>query len=534
MSAYGVSATGIPTRLVTLNGRAFESTGAHAIDFIQSFCRHTKGKWRGKPFVLLPWQQRLLYELFEIDPATRLRRYRWAYVEVPKKQGKSELIAALIVYLLIADGEESPEIACGANSDEQADLVFGAAKTMCELDPDLAALTKRYAKEIVLADNPAAKIVRCSAAVGTNDGPSYSAVVLDELHEFKGEKGTGLFNVLTNATGAREQPLVLMITTAGYDLDTLCGHYHEHAEKLVAGEITDPTFYAKLYAAPREFYEILANNDAETVLRDHRAAFDAAIRAANPSLDHTVRMAFYEDQLRKKPLGVFCRYFLGLWIDADETWLKPGEWEACEVAEVAFVAGAPLFAGLDASTHKDSTALVVCQWQDGALAAKAHVWSAPINPHTGRPHEGWRIPIVEVEETIRRYHAGYKLVAVAYDPAFITWTASTLEGEGIPMIAMPQSDARMAPPTQALYELIVDQRFLHEPDPAYARHIRNCIPKQVRGGGWRIVKRPDRKQIDAGIATVMAVAEASVAREAEEDTTTSIWFPDDDEIGDAA
>lgn len=528
------SANGTPTILVERNGRTFETTGQHVIDFIQAYCRHTKGKWRGKPFVLLKWEMLLLYELFEIDPITRLRRYRWAYIEIPKKQGKSELVAALLLYMLIADGEESPEIACGANSDEQADLVFGAAKTMCELDDSLAALTKRFAKEIVLADNPAAKIVRCSAAVGTNDGPSYSTVALDELHEFKGERGQGLFNVLTNATGAREQPLVFMITTAGYDEETLCGAYHLHAEKIIAGEVVDPTFYAKIYAADPAVLDVLYSADAETVLREHAAAFEAAIRQANPSLGHTVQLAFYRDQFRRKPRGVFCRYFLGIWTGVEETWLKPGEWDACEVAPFEFDPALPIFLGIDASTAKDSTAVVAGQWAGTAgpnevLRVKAHIWSAPINPQTGKPLDGWRIPIGEVEATIREYHERYRLLGAAFDPAFITWTASTLEAEGIAMIAMPQTHTRMVGPTQALYELIIDQRLAHEADPAFARHIRNARAKQVGNGGWRLVKTPDRKQNDAAIGLVMCVAEARIEREAEEDTTTSIWFPGDDQ-----
>lgn len=533
MSTHGVTATGIPTMLAKLGGRVFETSGQHVIDFIETYCQHTKGKWRGKPFILLPWEKVLLYELFEIDPATRLRRYRWAYIEIPKKQGKSELVAALILYMLIADGEESPEIACGANSDEQADLVFGAAKTMCELSPELAALTKRFAKEITLADNPAAKISRCSAAVGTNDGPSYSTIALDELHEFKGERGTGLFNVLTNATGAREQPLVFMITTAGYDEETLCGHYHQHAEKILSGEVSDPTFYAKIYAADPTVLDVLYSGDAETVLRDHADVFAAAIQHANPSLGHTVQMAFYRDQFRRKPRGVFCRYFLGIWTGVEETWLKPGEWEACEVPSIVFDPERPLFLGIDASTHKDSTAVVAAQWLDApladTLATKAHIWAVPLNPQTGKPVENWRIPIGEVEATIREYHTNYNLVAAAFDPAFITWTAATLEAEGIPMIAMPQTHTRMVGPTQALYELIVDQRLIHEPDPVFARHIRHARARQVGNGGWRLVKTPDRKQNDGAIGLVMAVAEARIVREPEEDTTVSIWIPGEED-----
>lgn len=491
--------TTVTPRRVRLNGREFHSTGDRVIRFIEEHCVHTKGRWRGQPFRLLPWQQRLLYELFEVElgaDGVWRRRYRWAYIEVPKKQGKTELIAALDVYLLCGDDEPSPEIACGANSDEQADLVFGAAKAMCQLSPTLSVLTACFQREISLRENPAAKILRVSAAVGTNDGKNLSAITLDELHEFAGLKGDGLFNVLTNATGAREQPLVLMITTAGYDLDTLCGRYHEHALKLLAGEIEDHTFYAKLYTT------------ADLNLADD-VAFEAALQQANPSFGHTVDLAFYRDQRKRKTPAVFKRYFLNIWTSAVEEWLPAGAWEACRVPAVTLTPDAPVYVGMDAATKYDSTAIVAVQWQGLTLATRAWVWERPLNPATGGPLDDWRLPMVEVEDVLRDLHRTYDVRAIAYDPAFITWLAQSLEADGLPMVEHPQTNARMVAPTQALYELIVDGRLAHNGDPALARHIRSAVAVQVPGGGQRLGKTRRRAPNDAAIALVMAVAAAT-------------------------
>jgi phage terminase large subunit-like protein len=481
-------------RVRTPDGREFLTAGQQYIDFIEAYCVHTKGKWRGKPFRLLPWQKRTTYELFEIDPETGLRRYRWAYIEVPKKQGKTEYIAALDVAMLCIERGDSPEIACAANSDDQADLVFGACKAMCEMSPDLAALTTCYAKEIVLKENPAAKIVRLSAAVGTNDGPSYAVVTLDELHEFTGEKGEGLFNVLTNATAAREQPLVLMITTAGHDPETVCGRFHEHALKVISGEVEDREFYAKVYAQPTDLD-----------LHDE-AAFEAAIRAANPSLGHTVQMAFYRDQRKRKTPGVFKRYFLNIWTETAEPWLAAGVWESC-AGEPRFTPGAPTYVGIDASTKRDTTAIVAAQWHGDTLHVLSRAWERPLNPATGGPLEGWQVPIEAVKEELRRLHREHE-ATFAYDPAFITWVASELEAEGLRMVEFPQTNQRMVKPTQALYELITGQRLIHNGDPTFARHVRNVVAVQVSGGGQRLAKTKSRKAIDLAIALVMAVSEA--------------------------
>lgn len=498
MSA-ALATNAIPITEVRLGGRVFPTQGQYVIDCIEAVCVFTKAKWRGKPFLLLGWEKRLIFELFEVDPVTLRRRYRWAYIEIPKKQGKTELIAAILVYMLIFDSEESPEIACAANSDEQADLVYGACKAMCEISPDLAALTTCYTKEIELKENPAAKIKRYSATVGANDGQNLSTIGLDELHEFKGEKGEGVYNVLTNGTGAREQPLVLMITTAGYDKNTVCGRMHDHAEKLLKGEIEDETFFARLYRAD------------EKLNLDDPAQFEQAIRQANPSLGHTVDLDFYRDQFKRKTRAVFGRYFLGWWSRGLETWLKPGQWEACRVARVEFVGDAPIYLGLDGSTARDSTALVAGQWQAEKLAIKSWIWQRPVSPHTGEPDPEWRLPFAEVEEVIRELHATGDLTAVPYDPALVTWMAQSLEAEGIPMIEMPQTNNRMMAPTQALYELITERRLMHAGDPAMDRQMSEVVVRQVSSGGrggQRIVKTPDRLYNDGPIALVMMVAEA--------------------------
>jgi phage terminase large subunit-like protein len=503
----------------TSGGRKFPSAGQRVVNFIEAACVFTKGRWRGQPFRLLPWEKRLLYEMFELDPDTGLRRYRWAYVEIPKKQGKSELIAAIDLFLLIADDEESPEIACGSNSDEQADLVFGAARSMCELSPVLSPLVHVFRREIVLRENPAAKLMRVSAKAKTKDGLNLSGVTIDELHEFD-ESGEQLFNVLTNGTAARLQPLVFMITTAGYDPETLCGRMHDHAKKVISGEVEDKQFYARIYAAP-----------VEDVNLDDVPALEAALKAANPSYGHTVNLDFYLDQ-RRKGAANFKRYYLNIWTGAETQWLPDGAWDECKGEPFDLLPDVPTFVGVDASTKRDTTAVVAGQWVEGdvpILRVTCRVWERPIEPATGKPVEGWRLPLDEVERHLRDLHRAYQLKAVAYDPAFVTWLAIKLEDDGLPMVEIPQSDGRMKPPTQALYELVIDRRLQHDGDPTLARHVRNAVAKQIEGG-QRLVKRGGRPN-DAAIALVMMTGEA-MRREEIEDTkpAPAILFFDDEEV----
>lgn len=483
---------------VRVEGREFWSVGWRVIRFIERNCRLTKGRWRNQPFVLEAWQKREIVKIFEVErqPDGRwLRRYRYVYLEVPKKNGKTELVAAINVYLLLADDEESPEIACGSNSDEQADLMFGAAKAMCELSPTLAPLVDCYAKEIVRKDNPAAVLMRVSAKAKTKDGLNLSGVTLDELHEFD-EAGEQLYKVLTNGTAAREQPLILMITTSGFDKETLCGRLSEHAVRIISGEAADPAFYASVYTAPDPNVNI-----------DDDAALEVQLRAANPSFGVTVFLPFYLDA-RRNGAANFKRYFLNIWTAAESQWLPDGAWEACAADEVAFDPALPVFIGLDASTKHDSSARVAVQWQGPTLVVAAKLWERPIDAATGLPVDSWRVPGGEIAEDLREWHRGFNLIAVGYDPAFITWLAADLEAEGLPMQEFPQTNSRMCPPTTAVYQLIVEGRLQHEHDPALARHIASAVEMTTLEGKTRLGKGKDRRgrsrRVDGAIALLMA------------------------------
>jgi len=496
---------------VRIGGRTFPTTGGRAIHFIEQHCYLTKGQWRGEPFKLFAWQKKFIYQLFEIDPDTGRRRYRWAYLEVPKKNGKSELMAALNVYLLMADDEASPEIACGSNSEEQADLVFGAAKAMIEMSPTLTGQVSCFRKELVRKDNPAAKIIRVSAKAKTNDGRNLSTVCLDELHEFDAS-GEQLFNVLTNGLAAREQPLALMITTAGWDMDTLCGRFHQHALKVIGGEEPDPAFFATVYAAP----------DPDVDIADD-AAYERALRAANPSMGELVDLPFYLDE-RRKGADNAKRYYLDIWTSAATSWLPAGAWDEC-AGTANLVPGAPTWAGIDASTARDSTAIVVGQRDGEVVRVLAKIWERPIEPATGKPQEGWRVPLVEIEEYIRQLGHTYDMRGIGFDPWNMMWMAQRLQQEGVPMVEVPQTPARVIPATQAAYELVLDRNLVHDGDPTFARHIRNAMPKRVEGG-YRLVKHLGRAN-DAASALVTMLVELPKPQEAPK--VAQIFLPDDDD-----
>jgi phage terminase large subunit-like protein len=463
--------------------------GAYVCRWIETHCVFTQGEWIGKKFRLLPWQRKLIYELFELRP-DGLRRYRWALWGVPKKNGKTELAAALGLYFLIGDGEPSPLVACAASTDDQADLVFGAAKRMCELSPTLSQITERFDKEILVPSIPGAALKRVAAVAGANDGPNWYVVICDELHEWKGaeddtvgRKGRDCWNVLTNGVGARRQPMILQVTTAGFDPETVCYEQYDHCQKIRKGEIDDDRYH---------FFWVEPPEDAD--YRDPKVW-----EAANPSYGVTVRREFYEDQLFKKTESVFRRYFLNQWTESDKSWLPAGAWKACEKPGVVIPDQAQVHLVVDIGLKKDRSA-VVTLWNDGErVVAKAHIWD--------QPPKGQIFDLSKVEQFTRDQADRYEVLGVVYDKWSFERSAQMLSDEGLVMIEFPMTNERTAPASSNLYEAILRKGVVHDGDPKFAAHVAAGKMKDTERG-QRLTKATLKRPVDALIALMMGLGSA--------------------------
>jgi phage terminase large subunit-like protein len=462
--------------------------GADVADWIEAHCVYPTGEKIGQPFRLLPWQRAWLADLYRCDEDGGLQ-YRWALLGIPKKNGKSTLIAALALYHLLGDPYESdPWAVCAAASDRQADIVFNAAKQMCELSPELRAATDRYRWEIRPKGAPG-KLERVAASAGRLDGKNLSLVVVDELHEWNWDNWT----ILTNGTVGRRRAQVVQITTAGFDEETICYHEYEKGMAIQKGEIENPSYLFKWYGAPDG--------------ADHR---DPNIWAEhNPSFGELVTYDQLQDKLINVPESEFRRYFLNQWVAAENLWLPGGAWDACENPGCDLIPGEPTYVGWDASTKEDSTAVVAVQRVDEKWRCKAWIWERP-RDRDGNPIDDWTVPGAEIANFLRdMWRHQYPVKGIAYDPAFITWLANDLAAEGLPMAEWPQSDTRMIPATQAAYQAIVNGEVEHDGDPNFARHIRNAVAVQTQRGGERITKGSKaKKKIDAAVALLMALATA--------------------------
>ncbi len=499
--------------LIQLGGRQFWSTGGRVIAFIEEMCVFTNGRWTGQPFALLPWQKRLLWELFEIDPETGLRRFRRALIGTPRKNGKTELAAALALYFLLADGEKSAEIYCAAASEEQADRVFMAARRMAEF-PALAeyvAVPEGAQADYLTSKADGYSLIRRLTAKGrTKHGLNIHAVIKDEVHAWGVGEQEELWAALSTGMAARLQPMEVAITTAGADLqESRCGALYEYGRALERGELADDGFFFRWWSAPEDC--------------DYRNP--AMWRIANPSYGVTITEDFlrgeiggdHEGDARRGAVSEaeFRRLYLNQWVDYGETpWVLREQITACRVEEFNLRAEQPAWVGIDLSEGRDSTAVCVAQWwEEGrpcghagepCLYLLARVWDRP-RGLDGRPLEGWRVPQGEVKQHLRDLNAAYAVQTNVFDPWHTKLLRQDLEADGLHCEEIWQTGARRSGASAQLYDLIVQGR-LHYCDDSFERHVMNATAKATgTDGGYYLSRRRGGKPMDAAMAAVNVV-----------------------------
>jgi phage terminase large subunit-like protein len=294
------------------------------IRFIEGALTHSKGRqFAGKPFLLTKWQKPIVRSLFGTLTPEGLRQYRTALVELPRKNGKTQLAAAIALYLLIADGEPGAEIYSAASDKEQARLVYGEAKRMIESSPLLApGSAKRlrgapqvqiYRDAIVVPETQSVYRVLSSEGL-TKHGLNPHGVVFDELHAIKNRE---IWDVLTTGQGTRDQPLTVAITTAGYDRTSVCYELHEYARKVRAGIVQDPSFFSVYYGAP---------DDADW--RD-----PGVWKAANPALGDFLNEEYLNVEFRQASelparQNAFRQLYLNQWVSQSTRWIDLALWDA--------------------------------------------------------------------------------------------------------------------------------------------------------------------------------------------------------------
>src|SRR6185436_16959094 len=292
-----------------------ETAAARAIRLVNQLT-HTKGPCAGQPFNLRPWQVSILKKLFKTGKDGR-RVYRQCLLMLPRKNGKSEIAAALVIYFLLFDGEIGAEVYSAASDKDQAALVFNVAAQMIRNDPELLAQCEIIDSQKRIVHRNSGSFYRAiSAEAYSKHGFNASVVIYDELHAAPNRE---LWDVLATSQGARSQPLMLAISTAGYDRHSILGELYLHAQRVLENPAIDPTFLAILYEAPigADWTDERVWKNANPALGDFRSLEEMRVAAA---------------RAKEIPAqeNVFRRLYLNQWTEQASRWIALTAWDACQ------------------------------------------------------------------------------------------------------------------------------------------------------------------------------------------------------------
>jgi len=466
------------------------SRGDDIADFAEALCKITKDSvagHAGDDLVFRPWQRELTKQLFAVK-ANNTFRHRVALVGLPRKNGKSAWLSAVALESLVLGAQGGEIYSCAAEK-EQAKIVFNTAKEMVRLHPELSEMLTVY-KDTIHNPKTGSVYRALSSDAFSKEGLNPTLVCFDELHA---QPNRELFDVMSLAMGARIEPMLVAITTAGVKTDnsgkdSLCFSLYEYGKKIALGEIDDPTFFFAWWEA---------NNEG-----DYR---DKALwQEANPGFGDIVAADDFASAILRTPEAEFKTKRLNIWSSTIDAWLPHGTWDACcEPREIPD--GTDIVIGFDGSFNGDCTAIVAVTVESDPHVFPIAVWEKP-----DEADSSWQVPVLEVEEKIRETAQKFQVLEIVCDPYRWARTFQILEDEGLPVVTFPQTPSRMTPATTRFFEAVVNKQITHDDDPRLARHIANAqLRTDNRGSRLSKEAKGSKRRIDLAVSAVMALERAS-------------------------
>ena len=505
-----------PTKFMLPTSHYDKNKADYAVTFIECL-KHTKGRWAGKDFKLIDWQEEIIRDLFGIVKDSGYRQFNTAYIEIPKKMGKSELAAAVALLLTCGDGEERAEVYGCAADRQQATIVFDVAADMVRMSPALSKRVKILASQKRMIYKPTNSFYQVlSAEAYSKHGFNIHGVVFDELHTQPNRK---LFDVMTKGSGdARTQPLYFLITTAGTDTKSICYETHQKAVDILEGRKTDPTFYPVIYGADR----------------DDDWTDEKVWHKANPSLGITVpiekvRQACESAKQNPTEENAFRQLRLNQWVKQSIRWMPMEKWDLCNFAvNEEELKGRVCYGGLDLSSTTDITAFVLVfppLDEDDKFQILPYFWLPEDNLdlRVKRDHvnydlwkkqgyimttEGNVVHYGFIEKFIEDLGEIYNIREIAFDRWGAVQMVQNLEGMGFTVVPFGQGFKDMSPPTKELMKLTLERKIAHGGHPVLRWMMDNIFIRTDPAGNIKADKEKSTEKIDGVIATIMALDRA--------------------------
>jgi phage terminase large subunit-like protein len=526
-----------------------------AIAFIEECCVHTIGKWDGQPFILVPWQREFIYDVFSNVDKRGRRLTRRAFLQIARKQGKSEAAAAVALYLLTADNEASPQIYNAAQDRDQASLVFDVAAQMVARSEPLRNICKVIpsTKRIICPENNGVIRAIASDAAGSH-GFNASGIIFDEFHT---QRSRDLYDVLSTSTSAREQPLIFMITTAGFDKNNgPCFEVYNYAKGVISGDIVDQSFVGRVYEVPpATSFETLAEQDENGDFVREKDLWTLA----NPSLVGMPGGFVRPDEMRRavtealhlpRARNHVLNLHFNVWTDASEAWLDSATWDAnAGLGRIdADLEGREFYGALDLSHTQDFTAwclLFPPEDEHGAFDVLWRFWipeDAIIRRGDMAPtlREWERAGFVnvcpgdvvdhrDVEAQVLRDCETFHMREIAFDRFHAYPMVSSLQERFPEQLAdVGQTYRFLNGPAKELERLLAEGRFHHGGNPVMRWMASHCVVETNQDDMIRPSRKRSADKIDGVLAACMALERAMANAD---DGEISFYIPGDDPTG---
>lgn len=499
-------------RLEHPKGYTFDKKEAEAaVYFFEHYLHHIEGEFAGEPFLLQPWQKDIVSDIYGWKRPDGTRQYRTVYIEIPRKNGKSTLGAGFALYGLHADREPGAQVYSVAGDRQQAGIVFNIAKQMCLRDGHLSKSTKMFVKSMTV-DHTGSRYWVLSSDANAAHGFNPSTTVFDELHT---QPNADLWHAMVTGMGSRRQPLMITITTAGWDRNSICYQQHDYARKILDGILKDPSYYPVIFAAA---------DDA-----DWRKPKTWA--RANPNLGVSCKLDYFKDQLLQavnspSKENIFRRLHLNQWTEQDIRWLNMDKWDACGEADIDIedLKGKRCFAGLDLASTTDIAAFLMVFPIDSKVYAISEFWIPSEGAHQREridrvPYVTWAkqglinmtpgnvIDFDRIRKRINELGEVYDIQEIAVD----RWNSTQLqtqlgeEGDGFKMVPFGQGFASMSAPTKKCEVIMLEQSLCHFDNPVLRWMASNVSVVEDDHANIKPTKKKSSEKIDGIVALIMAL-----------------------------
>jgi phage terminase large subunit-like protein len=501
-------------------GLVFDREAAEfAIEKMQIFPQ-SKGEFGGQPLVLQPWQKFIVGSLFGWKKANGLRRFKDGYIEVGKKNGKSTLIGAISDFMLIFDKEPGAEIYAVATVKDQARQVYDEAANMLRALPMAYSVRRKlqFMTNCVFYPERSSKMQPLSNDDDTTDGKNPHFVSVDEYHRHKDAK---LFNVMKKSTAARLQPMVLAITTAGWDRNSPCWRQREYSASVLEGIFSEDSHFA-----------FIASLDEGDDWEDERNWIKA-----NPNIGVSLKPEFLREEAsraKNKPdeLNDFLRFHMNVWTEQSERWIDMQHWADCAAEfDEDTMAGRDCFGALDMSTTQDITcfSLTFPPLEEKEKWRVLHWYFLPKEnirqrverdrvPYDLWVREGWIettdgnvVDYNYVQKRIMEICEKFVVKEIPFDRWNATQIVTNLQSEGLNMVQFGQGYASMSAPTKMLDDLIVSKKIEHNGDPVLRWMIGNVAITKDPAGNIKPDKAKSSEKIDGVVTMVMGLGRAALS-----------------------